>query len=85
MIHVSFFRNRVVSIFHNGGQVTGADPKISDRESGSQILESGGGGGGGGIRLFSAAFSHFLINLLQIFHQKGVGGGGGLRHVRPLP
>ena len=45
----------------------GADPEISERGGGggSQILERGGG-----IRLFSAAFSHFLINLLQIFHQK---------------
>ena len=27
--------------------------------------------GGPEYRLFSAAFSHFLINLLQIFQQKG--------------
>ena len=37
--------------------------------AGSQILERGAG-----MQLFSAAFSHFLINLLQIFHQKGGGG-----------
>ena len=56
----------------------GADPEISERGGGGiQILERRGGGG---IRLFSPAFSHFLINLLQIFHQKG-----GPRPVRPLP
>ena len=63
--------------------ISGADPEISERggggRGGSQILERGGGGG---IRLFSAAFSHFLINLLQIFQQKGE---GGVQPVRPLP
>ena len=55
----------------------GVDPEISERRRG------GGGGGsqilkrGAGMRLFSTAFSHFLINLLQIFHQTGGGGGGG--------
>ena len=32
--------------------------------------------GGAEYRLFSAAFSHFLTNLLQIFQQKGGGPSG---------
>ena len=47
--------------------------KFQKGGAGSQILERGGGG----IRLFSAAFSHFLINLLQIFQQKGGRGPSG--------
>ena len=35
------------------------------------------------MRLFSTAFSHFLINLLQIFHQTGGGGGGGPSGLSP--
>ena len=67
--------------------ISGADPEISERgggggRGGSQILERGGGGG---IRLFSAAFSHFLINLLQIFQQKGEGGGGRGGAARTAP
>ena len=38
--------------------VPGADPEISERGGGSQILERGAK-----IRLFSAAFSHFLTNI----------------------
>ena len=60
-----------------------------------QKFQKGGGGGGRkpnsrkggcGIRLFSAAFSHFLTNLLQIFHQKEgrEGGGGAARPAPPL-
>ena len=52
---------------HSRAHASGADPKISER--------------GAGIRLFSAAFSHFLINLLQIFQQKG---GGAARPAPPL-
>ena len=29
------------------------------------------------MRLFNAAFNHFLINLLQIFHQRGGEGAAG--------
>ena len=51
---------------------TGADLKISERGGRKPNPRKGGGAG---IRLFSAAFSHFLINLLQIFQQKGGGRG----------
>ena len=57
-------------------RLAGADPEISERGAGSQILERGGPE----FDLFSAAFSHFHINLLQIFQQKE-----GPRPVRPLP
>ena len=56
--------------------ISGADPEISERGGRKPNSRQGGGG----IRLFSAAFSHFLINLLQIFQQKGEP-----RPVRPLP
>ena len=55
-------------IFLQTDNLTGADPEISER--GGQKPNSRKGGWGG-IRLFSAAFSHFLINLLQIFQQRG--------------
>ena len=65
--------------------------KIRFFRGGSRNFRKGGGGGaeakfkkgGAGIRLFSAAFSHFLINLLQILQQRGGGGGGGA--ARPAP
>ena len=55
---------------------SGADPEISERGGPESKFEKGGAR----IRLFSPANSHFLVSLLQIFHQKG-----GLQPVRPLP
>ena len=60
----------------SGVKQAGADPEISERGGRKPNSRKGGPE----YRLFSAAFSHFLINLLQIFQQKG-----GPRPVRPLP
>ena len=82
------FRKLLLSkLYHKNVVCVVADEFHCNVRGGSRNFRKGGPEakslkGGAEIRLFSAAFSHFLINLLQIFQQKGGGGGGA---VRPLP
>ena len=54
-------------------EYSGADPEILERGGRKPNSRKGGPE----YRLFSAAFSHSLINFLQVFQQKGGRGGRG--------
>ena len=71
--HSSFYTRRKYA------EYSGADPEILERGGRKPNSRKGGPE----YRLFSAAFSHSLINLLQVFQQKGGGGRGAV--ARPAP